>query len=315
MDASANNVKKKKFKLKMKTKDNVKGFGFISLWIFGFLFVFGSTMLESVIYAFNNVSLPDAEETGMIKKFIGLDNFKQLLFGEYSRDFWQNMVNTLVDLAWTVPLIVLFSMFIAMILNQKFKGRTFFRAAFFMPVIVTSGAIFSVMMQGLNKNSLGDLSSSVSSTLMYQPQTFVEFLNGFGIFLPFESFFDTLSLKIVSTTWISGIQILLYLAGLQTIPQSYYEVSTIEGATKWETFWKITFPLISPFTLVVIVYSIIDSFTKFDNPLMQYANGAVIKSFYGLRSATYWIYFLICLIIMAAIAIPISRRVFYADEN
>lgn len=211
-----------------------------------------------------------------------------------------------------VPLIVIFSLFIAVVLNQKFIGRSFARSIFFLPVILTSGVILTLESTSLvmavneqNANS-GSLINALSSfeleRLMLEvgvSETIVNYLTG-----AVDRIYEIVSL--------SGVQILIFLAGIQTISPQLYEASKIEGATGYEAFWKITFPMVSPLILVNMIYTIIDSFSQ--NELVTLIRTTAFSQFdFGLSSAMAWIYFLAISLILLISTYLVSRKVFYHE--
>jgi ABC-type sugar transport system permease subunit len=114
----------------------------------------------------------------------------------------------------------------------------------------------------------------------------------------------------------SGVQMLIFLAGLQSISPAIYESCQIDGATSWETFWKITFPMISPMILVNAIYTIIDSFTSESNVVMTFIQNLANDGSSGdVAVAMYWMYFLVVILILAAISGLISAYVFYQKRD
>ena len=214
-----------------------------------------------------------------------------------------------------VPLVIIFSFFAANLINQKFRGRAVARSIFFFPVILTSGVIL-----GLENSDL--LVQTLSTTGMDAD----EFQSMFNIMMLLNKYTN---LPMVVTEFLSnaingiydivvasGVQILIFLAGLQSISPSLYEASSMEGATAWENFWKITFPMISPIILVNSVYTIIDLFTNETNEMMKNIKSTIFNDIkYGYGSAMAWIYFVCIAVILLIVGGLISRKVFYYDER
>lgn len=182
-------------------------------------------------------------------------------------DFWESLGAAFGDLLYAVPLTICFSVFVAVLLNKKFFGRTFFRAVFFLPVIVTSGVVMSLLQSDTNASSMINETLGESNEALLQITVINDLLSGFGF--EFANTISKIVSHVINVGWNSGVQILLILAGLQNIPGQLYEVARMEGATKWEEFWKVTFPLCMPVVFIAIIYSIIDSFTAFDNPVIE----------------------------------------------
>ena len=220
-------------------------------------------------------------------------------------------------MAYEVPIILFFSLFIAILLNQKFRGRTISRALFFLPVIVASGVVINALKSRAGMNIGVDLQGdvinrAVDTTFIFQADRLSEVLLQTGLSPRIVEFFTGIVNRVFDLSWKSGIQILVYLTGLQAIPHEYYEVSAIEGASRWEYFWKIVFPTISPYSLVCIVYTVIDSFTYMTNPVMD----MVYKTFQELRvgfsAAISWIYFILVFIVVLILFFYASKKVIYS---
>lgn len=292
-----------KKRLSYERKKSMAGFVFILPWVIGFLMFFLVPFLESLIYSFHQL---DMTPSGFELTWVGLDNYQYNLMRD--ANFVRLLVEVLGSVLYQVPLITFFSIFIAMLLNREMRGRAIFRSIFFLPVIVASG----VVLVFLKEDIFGQSMNASQNVYMFQSTGFSGLLTQMG--LPY-TLVETLSGfidQIYSLTWQSGVQILLFLAGLQTIPASYKEAAHLEGATEWDIFWHITIPLISPIILLNIIYSIIDTFTAFDNQVMQYiyATGFVDIN-YGSSSAQSWVFFLLVSLILGIVYRLMGRRVQY----
>ncbi len=287
---------------------------FVYPWVIGFLVFVLLPVVESIMFSFSDV---EVTKTGYVRH-----SLKEGLWANYTRAFnidlqtKRLLVNSLINMATDLPLIILFSLFIAVLLNQKFRGRTFARALFFLPVVITSGALVRVLQYDLIPQFTGG--STAESIPMVQAIDF-----GFVLrrLLPiqgaegFINYIVALMGRIYQIIWDSGVQILIFLAGLQTIPKELYECASVEGATGWESFWKITFPMISPIILINIVYTVIDSFTDASNPMLQRIIGVAFGEVrYGYSAALAWIYFSFILVIVGILIGLISRRTFYMND-
>jgi len=280
------------------------GLMFSMPFIIGFVFMYLIPLSNSVRYAFSKV-MPGSE--GVKTEFIGFDNFGFAFTGD--ADFIKKLAGSLGSTLFQIPVIIIFSLFIAMMLNHKFHGRTLVRAIFFLPVIVASGVVINIM--------TGDLYASVmqggrQSSSMMQSTVLRDILSVYGMAeetaATLTGFIDT----IFQLAWKSGIQILLFLAGIQSIGRPLYESSSIDGASAWENFWFITLPMISPILIVNCVYTIIDGFTDYSNELMQHIYAYANKLEYGTSSAMAWIYFAIVAIIVGIVFAVINKRAFSA---
>ncbi len=281
---------------------------FLAPWLIGFLLLFALPIVESLKYSLSQLELT-AE--GMSLHFIGLENFKTAFLEHpaYNRILTESIVDMLVN----VPLIIFFSLFSATLLNQKFRFRGLARAIFFLPVILASGALLGVeggdimqsVMQSANSEQGGNLS-------LLQSFELERMLIQSGANESVVAYLTDAVNRIYEIISRSGVQILIFLAGLQSISPSLYEAARIEGATGYEAFWKITFPVISPLILTNLIYSIIDAFSS--NKMTRLIQETAFKTFdFGLSSAMSWIYFMCISVILFILYMLIARKVFYYD--
>jgi len=187
------------------------------------------------------------------------------------------------------PIIIVFSLFIAILLNKKIKFRAFFREIFFLPVVLGSGFIMQELIDMGVQQQVIDLSK-----IILLPQQVLQYL-GSNFSAIIQNYLNLITLLL----WKSGVQILLFLSGLQSISKSLYEAARCDSATEWEMFWKITLPMISPIILLNVVYTLVDSFTDINNPIVTYLVNVSIKQFnleYG--AAMGWIYFIFIFIMI-----------------
>lgn len=292
---------------KMRSREARTGYAFISIWLVGFVFLFLRPLAMSFYYTFQKMSITTE---GMQYEFVGFENYIYKFRDDiyfFSSTVWPGLSKFVIE----VPICVIFSLFIAIVLNQKFKGRTIARALFFLPVIITSGITIQVL------RSYGlDTSLETENTYLFASNGVAELLGSMGLPGIIVDVFTEISNKLFDIVWMSGIQILLYLSGLQGIPVSEYEAAQIEGATAWECFWKITWVRISPITLVVIVYSLIDSFTNVSNVMIKFVYEEYSqRGNLGGSSALGLSYCLVAFVIILLVYALTSRHVFYANEN
>jgi len=297
-------------RLSYERRKSLCGYGFISLWLIGTITFFLIPLGKSLWYSFNTVTI----EPGRLNmKWIGLSNYRAALDKDpYYTDY---LVDTLIETLWKTPLILIFSLFIAVILNQKFKGRGFARAIFFLPVIIATGPVFKIIsgdMESTGNNGSAKFSTMFSTDLVGD---LMRFLGIYNISPRMTEFITAVADNVFGIVWSSGIQILLFLAALQNIPPSAKEAAQLEGATSWEFFWKITFPYVSPFVLVNLIYTVIDSFTNPLNKVMErilvFQNQDIN---YGLASAMAWIYFVIVLAAVGIVTAVVNKFVYYEVE-
>lgn len=281
---------------------------FILPWVIGFVFFFAKPLLQSLYFSFGNIVL---NAHGYIVEFTKLKNYNEAIFKD--PEYIRMLVEAIQNMVYEVPIIIIFSLFIALLLNQKFKGRFLYRAIFFLPVIITSGIIITILKEDIFSSALrsGDLESSY----MFKSSGLKDFLVQSGLNYNLVTYFTDIVNRIFDLTWKSGVQILLFLAGLQSIPSSLYEASDVEGATAWEAFWKITFPMLTPIIFLNIIYSIIDSFTDYGSNAMQYIMKAAFGDFrYGYSCTLAWIFFLCVFVIIGIINALLSKRIYYISE-
>lgn len=294
-------------KMSLAKKSAWTGRAFILPWLIGFVFFFIKPMIESIYYSFTRIVITP---TGISTIFIGVKNYHYAFLED--PEFIRNLVESLQNMLYEVPLIVFFSLFIAIILNQEFKGKTFARSMFFLPVIVASGVIIQLLKRDVLVQNI--MSSQNSTASIFQSSVLEHLLMQAGINIELANLFTGAVNRLFDLTWRSGVQILLFLAGLQTIPSSLYEVSDIEGATAWESFWKITFPMVSPIILINVVYSVIDSFTDYGNKVMLMISEIAKNLKFEYSSTLTWIYFLCVFVIVGIVIGLVSRKVYYIAD-
>lgn len=276
---------KKQFGLTIRTRHIMEGYTFISIWIVGFFLFMAIPLGKSLYYSFNDLKIT---KEGLVPKFIGLTHYRAAFTTDVN--FLPRLQETMLSMISSVPLILVFAMFSALLLNNEMKGRILFRGIFFLPVIIASGAV----LQELIEQGATRLPIFYSFDLYFK---LVEFIPE-EILEPLLKLADALTLVM----WDSGVQILIFLAGLQTISPSLYEAAKCDGATKWEGFWKITFPMIMPMIFVNTLYTIVNSFTKVNNQIMLYIRQTVFQqNNYGYGSTIGWIYFILIFILIGLV--------------
>ncbi|HOJ99837.1 MAG TPA: sugar ABC transporter permease [Termitinemataceae bacterium] len=273
---------------------------FIAPWVFGFIVYFALPLFTAVYYTLTKIYI---DQEGLHFEWVGLQNYLYAFLQD--PDFTRNLVESILNIVYQVPIIVFFSLFIASILKNDFRGRTLMRAIFFLPVIISSGVVISV----LKENVLNTFSSE--STFLFQAEGLNAILVRAGLNVALvKAIVSTIS-QIFDLTWKSGVQILLLLSALHAIPDSMYEAASIEGATGWEKFWKITFPLISPSFMLSIIYSIIDYFTDYSNKVMRMIVTTANQGKFEYSTTISITYFVAVMIIILIVNALLSRRTFY----
>ena len=307
------------------------GWLFVLPFLIGFVFIYLPIVKDSLVLAFSEMSRA-TDGSGSYVLTIPEEglfaNFQYALFTDPG--FVQTLISGIGQLFFEVPAILLFSLFMAVLLNQKMMGRAAFRAIFFLPVVlatgimetVESGNVFGSFVDGSGGSSGGDASGGAGGAGGGSSS------QGIVSVMDIESLFSNMKVgqelvgyvvDIINNIYAivnrSGVQMLIFLAGLQSISPAIYEACKIDGATGWETFWKITFPMISPMILVNAVYTIIDSFTVSSNKVMSYISSIANSKTEAIATAMSWIYFLIVVLILAAVAGIMSMFVFYQRKD
>ena len=294
------------------------GWIFVLPFVIGVLFIYLPVIFDSIWFSFNTIGT--LKGGGLKLTFEGFKYYEQALMKDPT--FVQKLGEGIGQLIFDIPAIVIFALFIAVILNQRMLGRAAFRAIFFVPVIVSTGIIAE--MDRATANLSTNMEGEVSTGQQAQGGgSATEMINAADISALFSSMkigggLVTYVVQIINNIYNivnrSGVQLLIFLAGLQSISPAIYESCSIDGATGWETFWKITFPMISPMILVNAVYTVIDSFTSASNSIMIYINQETVKRT-AEATAMAWIYFILVLLIVAVVAGVMSTYIFYQRKD
>lgn len=287
-------------------KKAIWGFFYVLPWLLGFLFFFFVPLLSSIRYSFSSIA---ANTSGITINYIGLQNYIEAL--TINTSFNRTLTESILTIVVNVPLIVIFSLFLAVLLNQKFIGRTAARAIFFLPVILASGVILNLESNSLVQ-AINDAGSGAKAVGALRSFELEEMMLQAGVNEWIVNYLTSSVNRIYQIVSQSGVQILIFLAGIQTISPQLYEASKMEGATGYEAFWKITFPMVSPLILVNVIYTIVDAVSV--NGMTNLIRDTGFSSFnFGLSSAMAMIYFVVVSIILLISTYLISKRVFYYD--
>lgn len=297
-------------KLGLERRKRISGLLFISPWLAGFAAFLVFPLIKSLYMSFREIqAVADLQMT-----FVGWDNYSKAVLKD--TQFIPFFYKAIQDAIIEIPLILVFSFFIATLLNQETVGRMFFRGAFFLPVLIGSGFV----MQQLLGQGIGGLDAVKDPTEMMREGV----ANGLAVpeaiamYLP-NDLVKTLSDimgRLTIIFWKTGIQILLFLAGLQGISDSLYESAKCDGATPWEMFWKITFPLMTPVLLLNGIFTLVDSFADMRNNVMRYIQKVAFTDIeFGYAAALGWIYFVFVFLLIVLIFTLTHKRVFYAGDR
>ncbi|MBQ6817798.1 MAG: sugar ABC transporter permease [Bacilli bacterium] len=311
-------------KLSFNTKKAVWGVIFIIPLMIGFIYFFLLPFISTVIYSFSNVKrITELDVTGTavgtVTEWVGFDNYKYVW--NVHSTFKETLISAFTDTLLDVLLILIFSLIIAVVLNSKFRGRAFVRAVFFMPVIFNSQAIDAAMAAG---SALTDAMEGANNDVLTSVFNFSDFLTNANLPVTAVTFLTDASNSIFDVISCSGVQILIFLSGIQSVPKHLYEAAKMEGATQYEIFWKITFPMVSPLMLTAGVYTVVDSFLRSDllSLMASYQSpgnrdftqglGALTND--GIYAAMSMLFVLLSVFSLVIVFVVISRMVFYYDE-
>ncbi|MBR5115608.1 MAG: sugar ABC transporter permease [Lachnospiraceae bacterium] len=300
-------LKRKKY-VGLQKRKAVSGYLFIAPFIIGFLVFMIEPMIKSLYMSFCEVTVGAGQ---FEQKWIGWQNYYFAFRQDAS--FPQLLTEGALNMFVYSLAIMVFSFFVALILNQKFHGRALVRAIFFLPVILSSGVMLGVETDNAVMSSMQEaIAQSTSNVSITETIQIVLRTAGVGV-RAFETVFDIID-NIYDVAIASGIQIIIFLSGLQTIPASMYEAAQIEGCTAWESLWKITFPMISSIFLVNWFYTVVDYCMRSDSAIMKKIQGVMILQLnYGLTAAMSWIYFVVVLAFVGITSALISRGVYYYE--
>ena len=280
-------------KLKIESKQKIIGFAFVGPWLLGFAVFSAYPLLYSLYMSFNKVKVSGS---ALKMEGMGWENYNKALLRD--AEVMNNLIKVLQNTVIIIPIIVVFAIIMALLLNEEFKGRSFIRAVFFLPVLLTSGNLIeSLTAQGqgtvsfLKSDTINSLLANIGGSL---GETLTMVIDSFLIIL-----------------WYSGVQMLILIAGMQSVNPSVYEAATIDGAGKWESLWLITLPNLVPFILLATIYTVVDQFTAPFNKIMDFIMGHMnnVKTGYGYASAISFLYFLLILGMIGIVFLMFRRSV------
>lgn len=292
-------------KSKLRSNEDRWGYFFVAPWIIGFLAFFSYPLIFSIVLSFSRVT-----DLSSIKlEFVGWDNFANAFFRD--ERFVPLLGESTLDILIKTPVVVVFSLFIAILLNRHIRFKGFFRVAFFLPVLLGTGIVMSTI-DGSLVTSTVQMAAQASETLADET---TQASSGFLVMLvgrPIANAMQTILDTVTDVLWMSGIQIVIFLGALQTIPESYYEAAYCDGASEWEKFWKITLPMTMPTILLNAVYTMIDYLSSMDNVVVEYCRSVGFDSrLLGPGSALSWIHFLISGVLILLVFLILRRFIYY----
>jgi ABC-type sugar transport system permease subunit len=302
----------------MRRKRAVVGLVFIAPWLIGFLWFYVRSIIMTVNFSLSDVEMAAGNAAGYTSVFAGLKHYRFAFMehGTFTQVFTSSMMNIVID----VPLIIFFSLFIAIILNRKFKGRTFVRIIFFLPVLLNSQAITTAI-QASRAMLIGGVSpasaaiteaAGMGATSNLDISYYMDIFSQIAIPQTLIQYIIGVISRINTVITSSGVQIIIFLAALQSVPGALYEVAKIEGATAYETFWKVTLPIVSPLIITNIVYTVIDSFVQ--SPLVQLSYSTIFTNFdYPLGSTMSIVSTVAVCLVLLIVCSGISKLTYYEN--
>ncbi len=326
MTSQAEFKRKRKMRLSLTTKKALSGWIFVLPFVIGILIFYAPILFQSIQFTFCDVKVnPEAGKFDLV--WNNFENYKYVYnppekLVAMQKIFSVTLVDGVKDLILQIPAIVIFALFMAIILNQKMAGRTLFRAIFFLPVILSTGIIDAVdsgskMLEALS-NSTGSIDTGAGEEAgIMSAMDLQNMLGSIKIGTTLVEYVVELVNDIFDIVSRSGVQMLIFLSGLQSISPAIYESCQMEGASAWETFWKITLPMISPMILVNFIYTIIDILTSADNRVMNFiaSNTGGTNFTRGHIAVMYWSYILVVLVLIVVVALLMKAFVYYQRRD
>ncbi|MBR5110455.1 MAG: sugar ABC transporter permease [Clostridia bacterium] len=290
---TAKNAAPARKRLGIDRRRSLEAYIFLIPWIIGVCLFFAYPIFVSVRLAFSDI----VEFKGLKTTWVGLENFQYIFF--FDINFVPTFLQVVYDTLLNTPLCMVFSLVIAILINRKMVGRGFFRTAFFIPVLLGTGYIMKQLL-GMGVDGM------TVTTGITVPKLIADLL-GVNITEVVQGFLD----RITVVLWKSGVQIVLFLAGLQGISGSLYEAAKVDGATEWEMFWKITLPMISPVIMMNIVYTVVAFFVDTTNPMVDYIYKMnFTNQQFEYAAAMSWVYFIFALALCLACILLMRRHIY-----
>lgn len=296
----------KRSKLTNAQRNSWIGFAFTIPWVIGFIYLFLIPLIKTVFYSFSSINIG---KNGFELTWVGMRNYR-VTFSE-DPDNLRMILSSIGNVVITVIVVVVFSLFLAILLNQDFRGRSLARVIFALPIIIASGVLIVLLKENVLQQNMG---ASDTAATLFQGNGLLDFLKQMGLPDNIVGTFESILNNIFDMVWRSGMQIILFLSALQSIPSSSYEAAKIEGATAWESFWFVTFPMISPFLLVNIIYTIIDTFTDSTNTVMSKIFSLVSGIEYEKAASFSLVYFILILFVVGLVYLIMNKRISYLER-
>ena len=289
------------------TPTDKTGLLFVLPFIIGFVWLFMKPLLESLNYTFHRVTMGT---DSLILTPIGFENWKYMATTDAA--FIKKLITMTSGMLVEILVIMFISIFLAVLLVDKFPGRLFFRTALFLPMIFGAAPVMSAFHTLGGDNDMEAQGNAFVSMSGEMTGFINEIISSFGILTPVIEKFTAYAGTLFNLVWDTSLQIVIFIIGLQAIPSHLYEVAKMEGATKWETFWKITFPLLTPSILLCLVYSVINYFNKSTNAIVKLIQtNMTARLDYACTQS--WAYALMIFIVVLLINAVMSKKVINLD--
>lgn len=275
------------------TREALTGYAFVMLWIVGFAIFTLAPLFQTFFFSLNRVTVT---ATGISLNYVQWANYSRALFTD--PNFVELLVGYSVETLVSVPIVLIFSLIIALFLNLNFKLKGVFRTIFFLPVVITSGPVIQELSAQGAASAPGIANSAAVADFLAQLPRYL------------RSPIEYVLTSFILILWFSGVQILIYLASLQKIDKSIYEAAAIDGASAWESFWKITLPSLSTTTLIVAIYTIITLSQFSENKVVKYIYGQTyaVESGIGYASAMSFLYFFVLILLLVIVYVALNAR-------
>jgi ABC-type sugar transport system permease subunit len=300
--------KKRRFRISFEQRNALRGLGFILPWLIGFLVFYLGCLIQLGRFSLRTISIDAA--TGLkVETFVGFANFIEAFTAHAS--FNQVLTSSVIDMLIDLPMIIFFSLFVALLLNRRFRGRALVRAIFFLPVILGADAVGAAITRAAELMTAGVSSSSAEMAVSgaISVDYYIQLFGDLALPPSVLEYITGAVNRIASIIQGSGVQIILFIAALQSIPSSLYEVAKIEGATGYETLWKVTIPMVMPHIITNTIYTLVDRFTA--SQVVTLAGDTYRNYNYGLSSAFSLVSTLVTCLILGLIVYLLNKRAFY----
>ena len=286
----------------LETKKSLYAYIFLIPWILGVLQFFIAPMFKTLQFSLSTVDISDG---GFVCDFVGLENYKYAFFSD--PNYVDFLLKSIGEYLYSMPIIVFISLVIAIMLNGEFKGRIFFRALYFLPVIVATGVVMKFF-NGEQNAVMYQTSSLTGGDYTVNELDLNVVLQQLNLPAKVTELMSTYIATIFNLIWSCGIPITLFISGLQTIPPQLYEASKVEGANKWEEFWFLTIPMLSNVLILVIIFVSLDLFTAESNSVINQAYDFMrSQAIYDTSAAMLWLYFAIASLLTGGILFAYNK--------